>query len=399
MASRPVLHPYDLHRQASALRELGPVVEAEIIGGVTVHVLTGYEVLTEALAHPGVRKELRYWRAWNEGEVPQNWALLTWVTPDNMLTADGERHRRLRRLVSQAFTPRRVEALRPRIREITAELLADLEAAGPGPVDLRAGLSLPLPMTVISELLGVAEHDRDHMHRMVHTIFDATTPPEKAVQVHAELQSTLGALAEHKVREPGDDLTSALLRVRAEGDGTLTQSELVWTLILMIGAGYETTMNLIGNAVHALLTHPDQLELVRSGRVSWSDVVEETLRWDPSIQFMPLRYTTEDLTLAGVPVPAGEPLLMGYGAAGRDPARHGPDAHLFDLTREQEGHLAFSHGPHFCLGAGLARSEGETALSMLFDHFPGLHLEEGAGPEREPSIVANVWETLPVRLW
>ncbi|WP_083917971.1 cytochrome P450 family protein [Nocardiopsis xinjiangensis] len=366
---------------------------------MTVYVLTGHEVLTEALSHPGVRKELRYWRAWNEGEIPQDWPLLTWVTPDNMLTADGERHRRLRRLVSQAFTPRRVEVLRPRIREITAELLTDMEAAGPAPVDLRAGLSLPLPMTVISELLGVAEHDRDHMHRMVHTIFDATTPPEKAVGVHTELQSTLGALAEHKAREPDDDLTSALLQVRAEGDGELTQSELVWTLILMIGAGYETTMNLIGNAVHALLTHPDQLELARSGRVSWSDVVEETLRWDPSIQFMPLRYTAEDLTLAGVPVPAGEPLLMGYGAAGRDPARHGADAHLFDLTREQKGHLAFSHGPHFCLGAGLARSEGETALSMLFDRFPGLRLDEGAGPEREPSLVANVWETLPVRLW
>lgn len=166
----------------------------------------------------------------------------------------------------------------------------------------------------------------------------------------------------------------------------------------MIGAGYETTMNLIGNAVHALLTHPDQLDLVLTGRASWDDVVEETLRWDASIQFMPLRYTVEDVTLAGVRVPAGEPLLMGYGAAGRDPARHGHDAHLFDLAREQQGHMAFSHGPHYCLGAGLARMEGEIALRMLFDRFPALHLDSDSAPEREPSIVANVWESLPVRL-
>lgn len=397
LASRlPVLLPQDLDRQSARLRELGPVVEVEIVGGVTVRAVTDHAVLTEALAHPGVRKELRHWRAWNDGEIPMDWPLVTWVAPDNMLTADGDRHRRLRALVSQAFTPRRVEALRPRVEAITAELLDGIAAAETETVDLKEALALPLPNTVISELFGVAPKHRGTLHRLMHTIFDARTTPEEAGRVHGELQSFLADLAEAKAKNPGDDLTSALLAARAEGEERLSQSELVWTLILMIGAGYETTMNLIGNSVHALLTHPEQLELVRTGRASWSDVVEETLRWDASIQYMPLRYTSEEVTLGGVTVPAGEALLMGFGPAGRDPKQHGGDAEEFDLTREQRGHLAFSRGPHFCMGAGLARLEGVTALKMLFDRFPDLSLAGEA--VREPSIVASGWSVLPVRV-
>ncbi|APC37936.1 MULTISPECIES: cytochrome P450 family protein [Nocardiopsis] len=363
---------------------------------MVVRALTGHDVIMEALAHPGVRKEARHWRAWAQGEIPMDWPLISWVAPDNMLTADGDRHRRLRTLVSQAFTPRRVEELRPRITEITAELLDGLAAAGPGPVDLKAALSLPLPMTVISELFGVGAEHRGTLHTLMHRVFDATTTPEVAARTNADMQAFLAELAERKSREPGDDLTSALLQARAEGDERLSHTELVWTLILMIGAGYETTMNLITNAVHALLTHRDQLELVRSGGASWADAVEETLRWDASIQYLPLRYTAEDVTLAGTRVPAGEALLMGFGAAGRDPGRHGEDAHAFDLRREQRGHLAFSHGPHFCLGAGLARLEGVTALEALFTRFPDLRLAEGAEVEQAPSIVASGRAALPV---
>ncbi|WP_191271306.1 cytochrome P450 family protein [Nocardiopsis terrae] len=365
---------------------------------MVVRALTGHDVIMEALAHPDVRKEARHWRPWAQGEIPMDWPLISWVAPDNMLTADGDRHRRLRTLVSQAFTPRRVEVLRPRVQEITAELLDAAEAAGPGPVDLKAALALPLPMTVISELFGVAPEHRDALHTLINRVFDATTTPEVAAQTNADMQTFLGSLAEEKAKNPGDDLTSALLAARAEGDERLSQSELVWTLILMIGAGYETTMNLIGNAAHALLTHPEQLALVRSGEASWADVVEETLRWDASIQYLPLRYTAEDLTLAGVHVPKGEALLVGFGAAGRDPGQHGSDAHVFDLKREQKGHLAFSHGPHFCLGAGLARLEGSTALEALFSRFPDIRLAEGEEVPEAPSIVASGRSRLPVVL-
>ena len=365
---------------------------------MVVRALTGHDVIMEALSHPDVRKEARHWGPWARGEIPMDWPLISWVAPDNMLTADGDRHRRLRTLVSQAFTPRRVEVLRPRIGEITAELLDAAEAAGPGPVDLKAALSLPLPMTVISELFGVAPEHRDTLHRLMHRVFDATTTPEQAARTNADMLTLLTDLAEEKAKAPGDDLTSALLEARAEGDEKLSQTELVWTLILMIGAGYETTMNLVTNAVHALLTHPDQLALIREGSASWADAIEETLRWDASIQYLPLRYTAEDVTLAGVRVPKGEALLMGFGAAGRDPARHGGDAHVFDLAREQRGNLAFSHGPHFCLGAGLARLEGVTALEALFTRFPEIRLAEGEDVPQSPSIVASGRSRLPVVL-
>ncbi len=365
---------------------------------MAVRALTTHEVLVEALAHPGVRKEARHWRPWAQGEIPMDWPLISWVAPDNMLTADGDRHRRLRTLVSQAFTPRRVEMLRPRIEEITKELLDAAGTQGPGPVDLKAALALPLPMTVISELFGVGAEHRDALHTLIARVFDTTTPPEVAAQTNADMLALLAQLAEEKAENPGDDLTSALLEARAEGDEKLSQTELVWTLILMIGAGYETTMNLIGNAVHALLTHPEQLALVRSGEASWADVVEETLRWDASIQYLPLRYTAEDVTLGGVRVPKGEALLMGLGAAGRDPGQHGDDAHVFDLRREQRGHLAFSHGPHYCLGASLARLEGTTALEALFSQYPDVRLADGEEVPEAPSIVSRGATSLPVVL-
>ncbi|WP_017580942.1 cytochrome P450 family protein [Nocardiopsis valliformis] len=365
---------------------------------MVVRALTGHDVIMEALAHPDVRKEARHWRPWAQGEIPMEWPLISWVAPDNMLTADGDRHRRLRTLVSQAFTPRRVELLRPRVEEIVSELLDAAAAAGPGPVDLKAALALPLPMTVISELFGVGAEHRDTLHTLIERVFDTTTPPEVAAQTNADMLALLAELAEEKAKNPGDDLTSALLEARAEGDEKLSQTELVWTLILMIGAGYETTMNLIANAAHALLTHPEQLALVRSGEASWADAVEETLRWDASIQYLPLRYTAEDVTLGGVHVPKGEALLMGFGAAGRDPGKHGEDAHVFDLRREQRGHLAFSHGPHFCLGAGLARMEGTLALEALFSRFPDIRLAEGEEVPESPSIVSRGSARLPVVL-
>ena len=366
----------------------------EIVGGVAVWALTGHQVLQEAIAHPDVRKEVRHWQAWQQGHIGMDWPLISWVAPDNMLTADGRRHRRLRTLVSKAFTQRRVEQLRPRVEQITAELLADLDTV-PGPVDLKARLALPLPITVISELFGVPAQQRKRMHELMHTVFDARTTPEQAAQAHEDMQQFLADLARAKEDQPGDDLTSALLAARAEDEDRLSHTELVWTLVLMIGAGYETTMNLITNAVRALLEHPEQLAMAISGRLSWEAVVEETLRWDASIQYLPLRYTAAPVRLAGVTIPAGQALLMGLGAAGRDPEQHRARAEQFDATRSQEPNLAFSYGPHFCLGAALARLEATTALRMLFERRPHLRLADEPGT-REPSLVASSWEQLLV---
>ncbi|WP_370022116.1 cytochrome P450 [Planotetraspora sp. GP83] len=339
---------------------------------------------------------MRHWRAWAEGRIPGNWELISWVAVDNMLTADGSDHTRLRTLLSQAFTARRVQELAGRITDITNGLLDRMQDLDGRDVDLKRHLALPLPLTVISDLFGMPEPGRDRLERLCAAVFDQTITPEEAEDNHQALYEALKSLVEDKRARPGDDMTTALIDAR-DGDDQLTETELIWTLVLMIGAGYETTMNLIVNAARALLTHPEQLALVTSGPATWDAAVEETLRWDPSIANLPFRYTLEDVVMEGVVIPAGSAVLMCYAAAGRDPDQHGPDAAHFNVTRERKRHLAFSHGPHFCLGAPLARLEARIALSMLFERFPDLTLAVGV-QQLTPltSIVGNGLTSLPV---
>lgn len=364
--------------------------------------MTTHEAVTQALADPRIQKNKKYWTAFNNGEIPADWPLISWIINENMLSKDGEDHTRLRRLVSKAFTPRRVELLRESVVGIVESLLDDLERAaeesGDGVVDLRAIVSQPLPLTVISDLFGVDEATRPRLHGPVGVFFDQSVTPEQAMTTFFELWGVLTELVAAKRAEPGDDLTTALIAARDDED-KLTEDELIWNLVLFISAGYETTMNLISNAVRALTHHRDQLDLVMEGKVEWSKAIEEVLRWDPPGQYVPMRYTTEDLELAGVPVPKGEPLLLGYGSSSRDEAYHGPTAEEFDITREDSSHLSFSHGRHYCLGASLARMEMNEVLPRLFDRFPEL---EVAVADTElvpaPSIISSGVEALPVRL-
>ncbi|GAA1075399.1 cytochrome P450 family protein [Nocardiopsis metallicus] len=364
--------------------------------------MTTHEAVTQALADPRIQKNKKYWTAFNNGEIPADWPLISWIINENMLSRDGEDHSRLRRLVSKAFTPRRVELLRGSVVAIVESLLDALERAAEasedGVVDLRAIVSQPLPLTVISDLFGVDEQTRPKLHGPVGVFFDQSITPEQAMATFFELWGVLTELVAAKRAEPGDDLTTALIAARDEED-KLTEDELIWNLVLFISAGYETTMNLISNAVRALTRHRDQLELVMEGKVEWSKAIEEVLRWDPPGQYVPMRYTTEDMELAGVPIPKGEPLLLGYGSASRDEAHHGPTAEEFDITREDSSHLAFSHGRHYCLGASLARMEMNEVMPRLFERFPKLEVavaDEELVPA--PSIISNGVEALPVRL-
>jgi cytochrome P450 len=322
-----------------------------------------------------------------------------------MTTADGDDHRRLRSLVSKAFTVRRVERLRPRIEELTSGLLDGLHAAaeqGGGVADLRRHFALPLPMGVIGELLGVEAEYLDRLHHLSNQVVATDIGPEQAVAANRELVAVLSAVAAARAEAPGDDLTSALITARDEEGDRLSQQELIGTLVLMIIAGHETTLNLITNAVRALCGHRDQLEAVLGGGSSWADVVEETLRWDAPVSYFPFRYPVRDLTVDGTVILRGTPVLAGYSAAGRDPAAHGPDADLFDVTRPGRPgaarHLSLGHGAHYCLGAPLARMEATIALERLFTRFPDLDL---AVPEaeltRHASFVGNSVRTLPVR--
>ncbi|MFG2899036.1 cytochrome P450 [Streptomyces zaomyceticus] len=381
----------------------GAVAPVILPGEIEGMVVLGHDALRDFLAHPDVAKGAQHFTALAEGRIPEGWPLRTFATVPGMTTADGADHRRLRALVSSAFTARRVEELRPRVETVTAGLLdglAEAAGSGGGVADLRRHYALPLPLGVICELLGVDPAHQDRLHHLSSLVVATDTEPARALAANRELLELLAAIVGARAAAPGDDLTSALVAARDEDGDRLSGPELIGTLLLLIIAGHETTLNLVTNAVRALCTHRDQLALVIEGRADWADVVEETLRWDSPVSYFPFRYPTRDLTVDGTLIPRGTPVLAGYSAAGRDQKAHGPDADRFDLARPSgPKHLSLGHGPHYCLGAPLARMEAAIALEALFTRFPDLDL---AVPEselpRHAGFVGNSVRTLPVRL-
>ncbi|GAA2393023.1 cytochrome P450 [Streptomyces glaucosporus] len=360
--------------------------------------MTGHEYVRRLAGDRRVSRDPR--RHWPELErIPQDWALNVWVRVVSAFTSYGEEHRRLRSMIAPSFTPRRTEALRPRVREIVDGLITDLGTADPGePVDLRARFAYIIPNEVICELFGVPADMRAWTRRVMDAVLNTGASPEQARADYAEMWACMRALADIKRVRPGDDMTSDLIAAR-DGDFALDENQLISTLVLMIGAGSETAVNLIAKAVHALLTHPDQLALVREGRATWDDVIEETLRLEAPIMHMPLRYAVEDIDLDGVTIRKGDAIILAFGAAGRDPALNGEDADAFDLTREEREHMAFGYGVHYCLGAPLARLEASIALPALFERFPDMRLAvEPAELVPQASFIANGHRSLPVHL-
>ncbi|MGP4008481.1 cytochrome P450 family protein [Streptomyces sp. 4N124] len=406
VTDRIALDPFgaDIPAESARLRALGPIVPVELPGGIPAWAPTGYDTLKELILDPQVSRDPRlHWKLWPEiGEHPSWGWVLGWVGVVNMLSTYGADHARLRKLVSPSFTHRRTEAMRPRVEAITAELLDGLAQAGAdgSVVDLKAGLAHPLPMRMICELFGVPDELRDATGTLIAAIMDTSDPsPEHAAFVQQQIGTVLPALIAHRTAHPGDDLTTELIRVRDEDGDRLSDEELLYTLLLVIGAGFETTVNLIGNAVVALLTHPEQLAAVRSGKLGWEAVVEETLRVHPSIASLPLRFAVTDLTVGDVTIPAGDAIITTYAAAGLDPAHYGPDAGTFDAGRGADDHLAFGIGVHRCIGAPLARMEALTALPAVFARFPGLELTVDEDALRQvPSFIAFGWQEIPVRL-
>jgi len=377
----------DPHPVYAMLRKLGPVHRVSLPpldAQNEVWLVVGYEQARSALADPRLSKD---------GSKIGTTFLDEDLIGRYLLVADPPQHTRLRGLITRAFTMRRVEELRPRIQEITDELL---DAMLPhGHADLMESFAYPLPITVISELLGVPEIDRTEF-RKLSTEAVAPTSAESEYDAFVRLAEYLRDLIEDKrCAGPGGDLLSDLIRTTAEDGDRLSPQELRGMAFILLVAGHETTVNLIGTGVHTLLTHPDQLAALRADMTLIDGAVEEMLRYEGPVENATFRYAAEPLEIGGTRIEEGEPVMIGLTAADRDEA-HCPDPDRFDIRRDTRGHLAFGHGIHYCLGAPLARLEARTAIRTLLERAPAL-APDGPPGEWLPGMLMRGVRSLPVR--
>jgi cytochrome P450 len=373
----------------------GSLTRITLPNGVPAWLVTSYAEARAALNDPRLVKDGRVMSMMAERVRPH---LVSAIT-SHLLRADGEDHARLRRLVGAAFTRGRMDAMAPRIAELTAGLLDDLAASGPGAiVDLLPTFAYPLPMTVICDLLGVPSEYREAFHSDAEILMAGVFADEEAYGSALDgMVDLLRELVALKRATPTGDLISALVAVRDGGD-RLSEDELTSMVWLLVVAGFETTVNLIGNGVAVLFEHPDELGRLRADPALLPLAVEELLRFTgPAQSTFPL-VATEPVELGGVRIGVGEVVVPAVLAANRDPA-HTPRADMLDVGRTPNQHVGFGHGIHHCLGAPLARLEGRIALGALLERFPDLAL---AVPPAEltyrPNFLFHGLTTLPVRL-
>jgi len=312
-----------------------------------------------------------------------------------MVNVDPPDHTRLRALVVKAFTPRLIEQMRERVQALTDELLDRVQARRR--MDLIRDYALPLPATIIAEMLGVPVEDRHKFHRWSNSMMTISSNWRmlKALLNVSAFMRYMRKIIKNRRADPQDDLVSALARAEEAGD-KLSEDELVAMCILLLVAGHETTVNLIGNGMLALLEHSDQMDKLRSNPTLIKPAVEELLRYASPADMATERYAREDIAIAGVTIPRGEMVFGVIASANRD-ERQFTDPDTLDITREPNKHLTFGLGNHFCLGASLARMEGQIAISTLLHREPDLRLAVARDSLRwRPGLVLRGLESLPV---
>ncbi|MEF2526372.1 MULTISPECIES: cytochrome P450 family protein [Streptomyces] len=378
--------PYPVY---AALRARGPVHRVRTPEGAEAWLVVGHAACRAALTHPGLSKS---WRDASPG-LP----LARLSAGENLLSSNPPDHTRLRRLVAGEFTPRRVDGLAPRVRELAGGLLDAMLTRPDRRADLVEALAFPLAMGVICELLGVPALDRASFRDWAGQALSSPDREARTAATAAMTRYLVGMVEEMRAR-PGGDLMSALIRTTDEDGGRLSPDELIGMAWLLLVTGFETTVNLIAAGVLLLLRHPDQLAALRADPSLAGGAVEEVLRYEGPVETTTYRFTTGPVEIGGSAIPGGgELVLVALADADRDPARF-TDPDRFDIRRPPGGHIAFGHGIHYCLGAPLARLQARTALCALLERAPGLRLD--ADPASLPwraGLLIRGPRSLPVR--
>lgn len=379
-----VQNPYPVYAR---MREEEPIAKLMFPDGQFGWMITRYDDAVDVL------KDNRFIKDITKVYGSEGQSIFT----SNMLFADPPDHRRLRGLVQQGFTPKLIESMRGHIQQIADELLDAVE--GRAEIELIDDYAFPLPIIVISEILGVPLEDRDKFRTWSNSIVGASNS-EFDDQVYRHMQEFteyLGRWFEKVRRDPGDDLISQLITAEEAGE-RLSEQELYGVVSLLIIAGHETTVNLIGNGILSLLQHPEQLRLLRDDPSLIKGAIEEMLRYNGPVEFSTSRWAGEDLEFRGADMKRGDLVIVALDSADRDGSQF-DDPDLFDITRERSRHLAFGHGIHMCLGAPLARLEGEIAVNTLLRRFPNIRLREDAGElEWRPGMIVRGVKEIPLSL-
>lgn len=379
-------NPYPAY---TALRGEDPIFRKLLPDGNYAWFITKYEDAIEAL------KDHRFIKDYSK--LDESAPEYKSVFSQNMLFADMPEHRRLRRLVSRAFTPKMIAGMRDRIQEITDELLDKMD--GKESVDLIDAFAFPLPIIVICEILGIPAEDRDNFRIWSNSMIEGANG-----EYAASMEEHMSAFVEYLGKRfailsenPSDDLISQLIIAEEQGD-QLTEQELYGVVSLLIIAGHETTVNLISNSVMTLLEHPDQLELLKKQPELIHTALEESLRYNGPVEFSTSRWAGEDLEFKGKSMNKGDLVIVILNSANHDPDQF-DDPELFNITREKSRHLAFGTGIHTCLGAPLARMEGEIAINSLLNRYPDCKLKVDMDDlDWRPGMVVRGVKELPVTL-